>query len=207
MKITKSRLRKIIEEEMAHPRHNLGKNIADAEFPIVVGYDLNGRAQSEIAYNQDELDDILDMITGGPGSRANIPYSLDSLADMEPESIPSGKRIERYTESTIKITRRQLRQIIKEEISHMAVPEGGLSVLRAQHTQALSDAIAPLFGEENKAALRDAMIPVLQVAAEDLGGPGEASFHDEARSLVYDAIKVHLQDVVDSLLNAPYQKS
>ena len=50
-------------------------------------------------------------------------------------------------------------------------------------------------------------LAVLQVAAEDLGGPGEASFHDEARSLVYDAIKVHLQDVVDSLLNAPYQKS
>ena len=51
------------------------------------------------------------------------------------------------------------------------------------------------------------MIPVLQVAAEDLGGPGEASFHDEARSLVYDAIKVHLQDIVDEVLNAPYQKN
>ena len=106
----------------------------------------------------------------------------------------------------MKITKSQLKQIIKEEISHMAVPEGGMSVLRAQHTQALSDAIAPLFSEENKTALRDAMIPVLQVAAEDLGGPGEASFHDEARSLVYDAIKVHLQDIVDEVLNAPYQR-
>ena len=105
----------------------------------------------------------------------------------------------------MKITKKQLKQIIKEEISHMAVPEGGMSVLRAQHTQALSDAIAPLFSEENKAVLRDAMMPVLQVAAEDLGGPGEASFHDEARSLVYDAIKVHLQDIVDEVLNAPYQ--
>lgn len=87
----------------------------------------------------------------------------------------------------------------------MAVPEGGMSVLRAQHTHALSVAIAPLFSDQNKAALRDAIIPVLQVAAEDLGGPGEASFHDEARSLVYDAIKVHLQDIIDNVLNAPYE--
>ena len=98
-------------ELTAHPRHDLGKNIADVDFPIVVGYE----GKSEIAYNQEELDDILDMITGGPGSRANIPYSLNSLADIEPESIPSGKRIERYAESTIKITKRQLAQIIKEE--------------------------------------------------------------------------------------------
>jgi hypothetical protein len=107
----------------------------------------------------------------------------------------------------MKIKKSQLKRIIKEEISHMAVPEGGRSVLRAQHTQALSDAIAPLFSEENKASLRDAMMPVLQAAAKDLGGPGEASFHDEARSLVYDAIKVHLQDIIDGTLNAPYQKS
>ena len=116
MKIAKSNLKQIIKEELAHPRHDLGKNVADAEFPIVVGYKLNGRAQSEIAYNQDELDDILDMIAGGPGSRANIPYSLDSLTDVEPESIPSGKRIERYTESTAKITKRQLKRIIRESI-------------------------------------------------------------------------------------------
>ncbi|MDB4337560.1 hypothetical protein OAA09_00920 [bacterium] len=106
----------------------------------------------------------------------------------------------------MKITKKQLRQIIKEEISHMAVPEGGMSVLRAQHTQALSDAISPLFSEENKAALRDVMIPVLHSAAKDLGGPGEASFHDEARSLVYDAIKVHIQDIIDEVLSAPYQR-
>ena len=106
----------------------------------------------------------------------------------------------------MKITKNQLRQIIKEEMSHMAVPEGGMSVLRAQHTQALSDAISPLFSEENKATLRDVMLPVLHSAAKDLGGPGEASFHDEARSLVYDAIKVHLQDIIDEVLSAPYQR-
>ena len=78
MKITRRKLRKLISEKIAHPRHDLGKNIADADFPIVVGYG----DRSEIAYNQDELDDILDMITGGPGSSTNIPYSLDSLEDI-----------------------------------------------------------------------------------------------------------------------------
>ena len=101
MKITKRQLRRLIREEIAHPRHDLGKNIADAEFPIVVGYNLRGSDQSEIAYNQDELDDILDMIAGGPGSSANIPYSLDSLEDMEPSERPAGASIERYAEGVI----------------------------------------------------------------------------------------------------------
>ena len=54
------------------------------------------------------------MITGGPGSSTNIPYSLDSLEDMEPEDRPVGSDIEQYAEGKIRITRRQLRQIIKE---------------------------------------------------------------------------------------------
>ena len=99
MKITKKQLRRIIREEMAHQRHGLGKNIAGVEFPIVVSY----KGGSEIAYDQNELDDILDMITAGPGSRANIPYSLDSLADMEPETVPAGRGIERYAEGKRKL--------------------------------------------------------------------------------------------------------
>ena len=95
MKLTERQLRRIIREEIAHQRYGLGKNVADAEFPIVVGYD----GGSEIAYDQNELDDILDMIAGGPGSKANIAYSLDSLSDMEPESVPAGRSIERYAES------------------------------------------------------------------------------------------------------------
>ena len=58
MRITRRQLRKIVQERIAHPRDGLGKNIADAEFPIVVGYNLRGQDQSEIAYNQDELDDV-----------------------------------------------------------------------------------------------------------------------------------------------------
>jgi len=109
MRITRRQLRKIVQERIAHPRDGLGKNIADAEFPIVVGYNLRGQDQSEIAYNQDELDDILDDV-----ANSGMPYSLDSLEDMEPGDRPVGSDIEQYAEGKIRITRRQLRQIIKE---------------------------------------------------------------------------------------------
>ena len=104
MKITKRQLRKIIREEMAHPQSGLGKSIADVDFPSVVSYE----DRSEIAYNQDDLDGILNDI--GP---RGIKYSLDSLEDMEPSPRPIGGSIEQFGES-IKITKRQLRKIIKE---------------------------------------------------------------------------------------------
>lgn len=130
MKVTMRQIRRIIKEirsEMvppqdrtgpqAHQRGDLGKNIADADFPIVVGYKLNGQDQSEIAYNQDELDDILDdvaPVTGGTG----IPYSLDSLADMEPSDIPVGADIEQIAAGKImKITKRQLTKLIRESMA------------------------------------------------------------------------------------------
>ena len=117
LRITRRQLRKMVSEKIAHPRHGLGKNIADADFPIVVRYS----DRSEIAYDQDELDNILDMITGGPGSSTNIPYSLDSLEDMEPKDRPVGADIERFTEGKMKITRRQLRRIIKESLLREAM--------------------------------------------------------------------------------------
>ena len=116
VKITKKQLRRIIEriggarrysEIPAHPRDNLGKNIADVEFPIAVGYE----GRSEIAYNQDELDDILDDITS-----RGAAYSLNSLEDMEPSDRPVGTAIEQFGES-MKITKRQLRKIIKESVT------------------------------------------------------------------------------------------
>ena len=126
MRITKRQLRRVIErigggrrysENPAHPRGDLGKNIADADFPIVVGYELNGQAQSEIAYNQDELDDILDDVApihGGPG----IPYSLDSLKDMEPDEIPVGADIEQLAAGKkMKLTKSDLRKIIREVVT------------------------------------------------------------------------------------------
>jgi hypothetical protein len=87
------------------------------EFPIVVGYKISGQDQSEIAYNQDELDDILDMITPGPGSKADLPYSLDSLADLEPGDRPMGAEIEQLAAGKkMRITKRQLRRIIRESM-------------------------------------------------------------------------------------------
>ncbi len=155
MKITKRQLRRIIKEAMpaggvpdvvgavtgvygeknrrwqdAHARGDLGKNIADADFPIVVGYELNGRDQSEIAYNQDELDDILDDIAGGPGSKADIPYRLDSLSDLEPQDIPAGLDIENLAAGkTMRVTKNQLLQIISEIVTGSgSAAEGGVEL-------------------------------------------------------------------------------
>lgn len=107
----------------------------------------------------------------------------------------------------MRIKKSELRKLIREAYleSQMSVPEGGMDVLRAKHTQNLAEAIAPLY-ERNKEELRALMIPVLVEAAKELGGPGEASFLEEARSMIYDAIKVHLQDIVDSTLSAPQCK-
>jgi hypothetical protein len=105
MKITKHQLRSIVREEIAHPRDNLGINTVDAEFPMVVGYE----GKSEIAYHQEELDDILDDI-----APRGIKYSLNSLNDIEPRDRPSGAEIEQFGEN-MKITKRQLKILIREE--------------------------------------------------------------------------------------------
>ena len=99
MKITKRQLRQIIKEragaghytpEPAHRRSGLGKNVADVDFPILVRY--SGR--SEVVYDQDTLDDLLDYLT----RENNIAYSLDSLDDVEALDAPIGAGIELYGE-------------------------------------------------------------------------------------------------------------
>ena len=132
----------MISEKIAHPRHDLGKNIADADFPIVVGYE----DRSEIAYNQDELDDILDMITGGSGSSTNIPYSLDSLDDMEPKDRPVGADIERFTEGKVKIKRSKVRELIKEAVlkeSMQVMRQQRAALLKSQYEQVSEDTKYP----------------------------------------------------------------
>ena len=104
MRVTRRQLKRIIRESMAHPRGDLGQNIAGVEFPILVRY----HDASEIAYNQDELDSILDSLG------MTTPYSLDSLGDVEVTDTPVGSGIENFAEGSVRITRRQLRQIIKE---------------------------------------------------------------------------------------------
>ena len=142
VKITRRQLRKIIAEEIAHPRHGLGKNIADADFPIVVGYG----DRSEIAYDQEELDSILDMITGGPGSSTNIPYSLDSLEDMEPKDRPVGADIERFSEGKVKIKKSKVRELIKEAVlkeSFQAMRQQRADLLKNQYEEVSSDTRYP----------------------------------------------------------------
>ena len=108
MKLSIKQVRNLLEDLVAHPRGDLGQNIAFADFPIVVSY----QGRSEIAYDQDDLDDILDDVAPprGPG----VPYSLDTLSDMEPDEIPVGAEIEAFAEGVTRITKRQLRRIIKE---------------------------------------------------------------------------------------------
>jgi len=102
MKITKRHLRRIIRErvgggdhmsEPAHYRSGLGKNIADVDFPILVRYE----GRSEVVYDQDTLDDLLDYLT----RENNIAYSLDSLDEVEPLDAPVGAGIEQYAEGRV----------------------------------------------------------------------------------------------------------
>lgn len=113
MKLTRQELVYLVKEEMAHPRGNLGKNIADAEFPILVGYE----GVSEIAYNQEDLDNILDTIAD-----QGVPYSLDSLTDVEVQDLPAGVGIEMMEKITITKSRlsgmikRAVKETIKEQV-------------------------------------------------------------------------------------------
>ena len=100
MEITKKQLRRIIKErvgsgqhmsEPAHRRSGLGKNVADVDFPIVVRY----AGKSEVLYDEESLDGFLDYL------RPGTPYSLDSLADLEPQDNPVGRGIEMYGEGRV----------------------------------------------------------------------------------------------------------
>ena len=120
MKLTRQELVEIVKEEMAHPRGDLGKNVADAEFPILVGYE----GQSEIAYNQDELDNILDTVAD-----QGIAYSLDSLADVEVKDLPVGVGIEVMEKVTItksslsEMIRKTVRSTISEQVVGYQAPD------------------------------------------------------------------------------------
>jgi len=196
MKVTKRQLRIIIErigggrrysEIPAHPREDLGKNITDVDFPIVVGYE----GQSEIAYNQDELDDILDMIAGSPGSKTDIPYSLESLSNMEPESIPAGRGIERYVEGTMKITTRQLRRIIREAISDdqdfVTVSDEEFAATSA----AAYDRMAKGYASDNPESIDDALRYTPTTVSQEL--------MDRIIAIDRSDRQDHLLDIVDAI--------
>ena len=120
MKFTRQELVNLVSENMAHPRGDLGKNIADVEFPILVGFG----GTSVIAYNQDELDNILDTVG------MEEPYSLDSLADVEVQDLPQGVNIEMMEKTTItksklsEMIRRNVRSALNEQVVGYQAPEG-----------------------------------------------------------------------------------
>jgi len=95
----------VLKEDQAHPRDHLGKNIADVEFPIVVGYE----GKSEIAYDQEELDNILDDI-----APRDVAYSLDALEDVEAKDMPVGSAIEQM--ESVKISKAFIRKTIQESV-------------------------------------------------------------------------------------------
>ena len=122
MRLTRQELVALVKEEIAHPRDNLGKNIADVEFPVLVGYE----DVSEIAYNQSELDDILDTIT-----TQGIAYSLDSLADVEVQDLPTGVGIEMVEKLSIskkslsEMIKKSVMKVVKEQVVGYHAPEEG----------------------------------------------------------------------------------
>jgi hypothetical protein len=101
LEIIVAEVRRRIQEMQAHSRPGDLKQPRpeETEFPVVVGYSINGQPQSEIAYDDEELTQILDYLAPlSPGAK-QIPYSIDSLSDVEAADVPVGSRIERYSEA------------------------------------------------------------------------------------------------------------
>ena len=67
-------------------------------------------------YKRQILDDV---------ANSGMPYSLDSLEDMEPGDRPVGSDIEQYAEGTIRLTRTQLNILIREAIGTAEYAEDG----------------------------------------------------------------------------------
>lgn len=188
MRITHRQLYNIIKEEIAHPRDHLGKNVADVQFPIVVGYE----DQSEIAYNQDELDNILDDI-----APRGIEYSLDSLDDVEASDRPVGASIEQYGEG-MKVSKRQLQAIIKEEKSKLLSERQIGRMISAQpitrmRRPAITEQSDNMYLEalESVANSSNECLESLELASRDIG-PSDKVLYDKM-----DDAMVMLEDLIN----------
>lgn len=151
-------VRKRIQEMQAHSRGDLGANAAGGKFPIAVGYKLNGKAQSEIAYDQEELDEILDFLNPMTAGGEAIPYSLNPLDEKEPMTAPAGRGIEQYMEAKdqnkdgkndfedVKIARMKASGMTKAEIEEED-PELFESTLKTRTAKSLAAAIKRTMGD------------------------------------------------------------
>ena len=158
----------IMKEKVAHPRGSGAVSTGELEFPVVVSY----KGSSEIAYDQSELDDILDDIAPVLGDDPGIPYALDALADVEAEDMPVGLEIEQYGEG-MKISKRRLQAIIKEEKA---------KILREQSDNPYLDALASVTESSN------ACLETLELASRDIGPLDKALYDkiDEALVMLED---------------------
>lgn len=154
-------VRKRIQEVQAHSRGDLGANAAGVKFPIAVGYKLNGKAQSEIAYDKEELDEILDFLNPMTAGGEAIPYSLNPLDEKEPMAAPAGRGIEQYMEAKgqkdqnndgkndfddVKIARMKASGMTKAEIEEED-PELFESTLKTRTAKSLAAAIKRTMGD------------------------------------------------------------
>ena len=100
LEIVVAEVRRRIQEMQAHPRSGDLKQPrpGETDFPAIVGYSINGQPQSEIVYNDEELTQVLDYLAPLSPSAKQIPYSIDSLSDVEAGDIPVGAEIEQYME-------------------------------------------------------------------------------------------------------------
>lgn len=101
LEIVVAETRRRIQEMQAHSRHGDIKQPrpGETEFPAIVGYSINGQEQSEIVYDDEELTQVLDYLAPLTGRGEQIPYSIDSLSDVEASDVPVGAEIERYSEA------------------------------------------------------------------------------------------------------------
>ena len=100
LEIVVAEVRRRIQEMQAHPRSGdlEQPRPGETDFPAIVGYSINGQPQSEIVYNDEELTQVLDYLAPLSPSAKQIPYSIDSLSDVEAGDIPVGAEIEQYME-------------------------------------------------------------------------------------------------------------
>ncbi len=145
------------ELERAHATSGLGVNVANAEFPLTIRY----QGRSEIVYNQEALDDLIDYLVNN-----GVAYSLDSTSDVEPVQIPVGDEIEGMAE---------IRNIVRSVLSENPTYSISKALFSEADTSAYAGDHDPIYIE----------IPALESLATQENFDGEKVWHGQ-----YDATAI-----------------
>lgn len=153
LELVVAEVRRRIQEMQAHSRSGdlQQPRPGETEFPAIVGYSINGQSQSEIVYDDEELTQVLDYLAPLSGRGKQIPYSIDSLSDVEAGDVPVGAEIEQYMEAKdqnkdgkndfedVKIARMKASGMTKDEIEeeHPELFEGTLKTRTARRLAAM----------------------------------------------------------------------